>query len=90
MPHPEFGTFFGAFEDGHLKGFVLAEKIFMVGQIFTVGDGKAEYAKALIDHLQAKYPPGISVATVASETRFEKLFKSLGMDRISGTLFRRN
>lgn len=91
LPHAKFAKFFGAYdENGNLKAWVLAENVVVIGQLFTVGDGKTEYVQALISHLQEQHPPGISVATVASETRFERLFKSLGMERISGTLFRRN
>lgn len=90
LPHAEFGRFLGVYEEGKLKAFVLAERVIQIGQICSVGDGKPEYVKALIDHLQEAYPPGISVATVASEPRFEKLYKSLGMERIPGSLWRRN
>lgn len=90
LPHGEFGTFLGVYEDDKLKGFVLAEKVILIGQICTVGNNKPEYVKALIDHLQKEYPPGITVASVASESRYERLYKSLGMQKMLGSFWRRN
>jgi hypothetical protein len=91
LPSPDHATIYGAFEDGKLAGFVLAEEVTFIGQIH-VKDPKnsATLARKMIRFLRERTPDNKSVATVASESRFEMLFRTLGMQKISGTLFRRN
>lgn len=89
LPPKDHGTFYGVYEDGKLRGFILCENIVMVGQIYTIGDAKAGHAKALIEHVRSVIPADQSVGAVASEPRFEGLFRSLGMDKIDGVLYRR-
>ncbi|HEX8636657.1 MAG TPA: hypothetical protein VF692_01240, partial [Pyrinomonadaceae bacterium] len=81
-------------ERGRLKAFILTEKIIMVGQIY-VRPGEADKnngqtARNLVNYILKKMPAGISVGAVASEKRFEGLFRILRMQPITGKFFRRN
>lgn len=91
---PEKGDIIGCYEDGKLVGFILAEPVLFIGQIFVTEEHRKEnggsIVKKLVRHVRDKVPDGLSVAAVASEPRFAALYKSFGMEKIAGTLFRRN
>lgn len=91
LPPETHAQFFGIYDDDSFKGFILCEDVKFIGQIFMfdASDDGAKYARALISHVRHSISPDQSVATVASEPRFEKLFRSLGMQKIAGILFRR-
>lgn len=91
MPSPEHATIYGAFVDGKLAGFVLAEEVTFIGQIYVKDSKKnAEIARSMVRFLREHTPDNKAVAAVASEPRFEMLFRTLGLQKIAGTLFRRN
>lgn len=90
MPPPPHSEFYGLFEDGRLEGFILAEQITIIGQIFIKNEkNNSNYARKLIRFVRDKAFPTQSVAALASETRFEMLYRTLGLQKIKGTLFRR-
>lgn len=91
MPDKKNGTFYGYYENGKLEAFVLTEKIIIVGQIYSYKDKNNGHAiKKLVDYITDLLPKGTSVGAVASETRFEGLFRLLKMQKITGTFFRRD
>lgn len=94
LPDPKFAEIYGEYENGKLKGFVLTEKIVMCGQIYVMPEFRAESngqtARKLVNYLVETLPDGIAVGAVASEKRFEALYRILKMQKIPGTFFRRN
>ncbi len=79
-------------ENGKRVGFILAENIKMVGQIYVYPEFRKDSAKnalTMVKFVQGKYQD-IPVGAVASETRFEKFYKLLGMEKIEGSFFRKN
>lgn len=93
LPDEKVSDLIGVYEEGELVGFVLAEKIEMVGLIYVEPSRRnfsSQIARNLIRYLRDKIPDGVSVGAVASERRFEALYRSLGMQKIAGTFFRRN
>lgn len=93
-PLPSNADIFGAFDDGdQLVGFVLAERLVMVGQIWTAPqfrDNSTEIVAPLVRTLRDKYDGKENVGAVASEPRFRKLFENLGMEKIDGEFYRKN
>lgn len=95
LPDPKFAEIIGEYDDlGRIKSFVVKEKIVMVGLIYvrpserSKNNGQA--AKKLVSYLVNSLPDGLSVGAVASETRFESLFRLFRMQKIAGAFFRRN
>jgi hypothetical protein len=89
---PETGEIFISTEGSRRTGFILVEPIRMVGQIYVYEDFRKDSVKnamKLVKHVQNLYQ-GSPVGTVASEARFEKLYRLMGMDKIEGTFFRKN
>jgi hypothetical protein len=92
LPEAQNAEIFMATDKGKRTGFILAEDIKMVGQIYVYPDFRKEsarYAGQMVRFCQERYQ-GKSVATLASEPRFEKLYRLLGMQKIDGTVFRKN
>jgi hypothetical protein len=91
MPSPEHGEIIGVFENGRLEAFLLMENIVMIDQVWSRSPKKnPQYIKSLVRYVRNKVPDNQTVATVSDGKRFEILFRLLGMERIAGTLFRRN
>jgi hypothetical protein len=94
LPDPKTAEIVVAYENGVMVGFVLLEKVLIVGQIYVIPSQRLKnnsgIVRNLIRYVRDKVPQGLSVAAVASDIRFEALFKSLGMQKIVGTFFRRN
>lgn len=91
LPNYEHGVIYGAFDNGKLLGFVLVEDVKVVGQIFVKEPkNNATVVKKMLRYIRETIPDKQAVAAVASEPRFEMLFRSLGLQKITGTLFRRN
>lgn len=93
LPEPENSEIFVAIDDGKLAGFVLAEDIKMVGQIYAAPayrDRSLEVVMPLIREIRDNYEGNAVVGTLASEPRFGKLYASLGMEPIAGDFWRRN
>lgn len=91
MPDFDHGEIYGIFEDGKCVSFILIEDVKMVGQVWSRNPkNNSNYVKSLLKFVREKIPAKQSVAAVASEPRFEMLFRTLGMQKIEGTLFRRN
>lgn len=92
LPEEENAEIFMATDGNKRTGFILAEDVKMIGQIYVYPDFRkesAKYAGQMVRFCQERFK-GTSVATLASEPRFEKLYKLLGMQKIPGTLFRKN
>lgn len=92
LPEEANAEIFMATEGGKRTGFILAENIKMIGQIYVYPEFRKESSKhagQMVKYCQERYKD-ISVATLASEARFEKLYRLLGMQRIPGVLFRKN
>ncbi len=91
MPNPKHGEIYGIFEEGKCVSFILLEDVKFIGQIWSrYPKNNTSYVKTLIRWVREKIPEKQTVAAVASEPRFEMLYRTLGMDKIAGTLFRRN
>lgn len=93
LPKAENSTIFGAFEDGRLIGFILAEDVVMIGQIYVVPEKRNEsmsIVNSLVQTVKNEYDGKDNVGAVASEPRFEEMFKSLGMGKINGVFYRKN
>jgi hypothetical protein len=93
LPLPHNSDIFAAFEDGKVVGFILAEDVKMLGQIYVSPEKRSEGTEItmkLLKEVRERYEGKENVAAVASETRFEKLYRALKMEKISGTIFRRN
>lgn len=93
LPDAKVSDLIGVYDGAELVGFVLAEKIEMVGQIYVAPakrNNASQIARNLIRYLRDNIPDGVAVGAVASETRFEALYRSLGMQKIRGNFFRRN
>jgi hypothetical protein len=73
-------------EDGTIRSFLVAEHLMRVGLIHSE-NGKT---RGLVNWVLANMPRRVSVITIASEPRFEKLFERFGMRRVEGTVFRRD
>lgn len=92
-PLPVNSEIFGAFKNGRLVGFVLCERVVIVGQVWTspnVRNGSIEVVAPLIRAVRDEYDHKENVGCVASEPRFESLFASLGMAKIDGVFYRKN
>lgn len=92
LPEAENAEIFIATEGGKRIGFILAEDVKMIGQIYVYPEFRKESARhagQMVKFCQERFK-GKSVATLASEPRFEKLYRLLGMQKIPGTLFRKN
>lgn len=93
VPLPQNSDIFAAFEDGKMVGFVLAEDIKMVGQIWTLPkyrNNSIEIVAPLIRTMRDEFDGKEVVGTIASEPRFGKLFENLGMQKIDGEFYRKN
>lgn len=93
LPDVDSGAeIFISVENGKRTGFILAEPVIFIGQIYIYPEFRekniASTTLSLVKSVKERYE-GQSVATLASESRFEKLYKRLGLDKISGTLFRK-
>jgi len=91
LPERENAEIFVINEAGKRKGFILAEDIKMIGQIYVYPDFRnvGNTARDMVKFMVERYK-GIPVGTLASEPRFESLYKRLGMQKIEGSLFRKN
>lgn len=92
-PIPDNSEIFAAFEDGKMVGFVLAENIVLLGQIYVVPERREKsggIVQNLLKFLQVRYDGRETVGAVASERRFEALYRAFGMQKILGTFFRKN
>lgn len=93
LPIPDNSEIFGAFENGKMVGFVLAERVVMIGQIYVVPEKRENSSgivKNLLKFLQNRFDGREVVGAVASERRFEALYRAFGMQKILGTFFRKN
>lgn len=82
-------------DKGARKGFILTEQVKMVGQIYIYPDFRGRESMRTVMQLinsikkDAKADKQ-SICTVASEKRFRRLYKSLGMEEIPGDIYRIN
>lgn len=92
LPIPQNAKIFGCFEGEKMLGFILAENVVFIGQVYVIESERTSgAAKKMLSFVREKFSRERKpVAAVASEKRFEMLFKSLGMTEIGGKLFRRN
>lgn len=95
LPDPKHATIYGSYDEtGRLESFIISERIIMIGQIYVRPDRReknnGQIVKRLVKFIVDKLPEGISVGAVASEERFEGLFRLFRMTNIKGKFFRRN
>lgn len=91
LPSADNAAIYGDYEGGKLQAFILVENIKMVGQIYSMPDNKnRQSVQKLVNYLVETLPDGTAVGVVASEKRFEALYRLLKMQKIPGTFFRRN
>lgn len=94
LPDPRHADIYGSYDEkGKIEAFIITEKIVMIGQIWVRSDtsqNNGQKAKKLLSFIQQKMPLGISIGAVASEERFEGLFRLFRMHKIAGKFFRRN
>ncbi len=80
-------------DDGEPVGFVHAEVAIILGQLYVVPSRRnstLSITQSLLSFLRKRFDGKATVAAVASEPRFEKLFESYGMQKIPGTFHRKN
>ena len=93
LPLPDNSKILVAYENGVMKGFVLVEQIQLVGQIYVIPEERkssSEIVKSLITFVKRTIAPKAVVGSVASERRFEALYKAFGMQKIEGIFYRKN
>lgn len=95
LPNPKYADIFGEYDHkGKLISFILKEKCVMVGQIYLTPElrkkNNGQRIRKLVNYIVDSIPDGCSIGAVASEKRFEGLFRLFGMQKIKGSLFRRN
>jgi hypothetical protein len=93
LPDPSNSEIFVSYEDGKLTGFVLAEKVVILGQIYTVPEKRNNSSKivqSLLNFVRERYDGKQVVGAVASESRFENLYRAFGMQKIEGQFYRKN
>jgi hypothetical protein len=93
LPEPHNSDIFVAYDGGKMVGFVLSERVQMLGQLYVVPEKRnntIEITKELLSSLREKYDGKEVVGAVASEPRFKKLYESLGMQKIFGDFYRKN
>ena len=92
LPDPAYADIYGEYENNQLKGFINVETIKLVGQIYVSpeAENNRQTARNLVNYLVDTLPEGISVGAIASETRFEGLYRMLKMSMVPGKFFRRN
>lgn len=93
LPKPENSRILACFEDGKMVGFVLAEQVLMIGQIYVVPprrEKSGEIVRSLLSYIREKIAPRNVVGAVASEKRFEALYRAFGMQKIEGKFYRKN
>jgi len=91
MPNPAHSEIVGAFEDGKLEGFILLETATFIGEFYSRSkENNGRIARKLVSFARQHIPDKQGVGAVANESRFEILFKTLGMSEIPGKLFWRN
>lgn len=86
LPDPTSTILADVDEDGTIKGFMVVEFLWRLGQIWQTG-GKT---REMFDQVDLNMPPGNSVIAIASEPRFEGLCKMYGMRQIEGTIYRKD
>lgn len=92
-PLPDNSEIFVVYEEGKMIGFVLAEQIRLLGQIYVIPSQRkagAKIVKALLDHCKDNYVGKEVIGAVASEPRFGNLYKAYKMQKIEGEFYRRN
>ena len=92
-PQPGTNRIFVCYDGADPVGFVRAEQLVWVGQIYIVPERRnttTSIAKTMVNFLKDRFAGKCTVAAVASEPRVEKLFASFGFQKIDGTFHRRN
>jgi hypothetical protein len=93
VPLAHNSEIFAAYDGPKLVGFVLAEDVKMLGQIWVAPEKRSEGTEItmkLLRELRGRFEGKENVAAVASEPRFGKLYKALGLVALPGTIYRRN
>ncbi len=93
LPLPENSEILVAYEDGKMQGFILVETVQVIGQIWVTPEKRnnsSGIVQNMLKYIRAKIAPKSVVAAVASEKRFENLYKAFGMQPIEGKFFRKN
>jgi len=90
---PDAGEIYISTEQGKRKGFILAEPLMMVGQIYVYPEfrnASARTAMEMVRFMNNRFRGKMPVGCIASEARFKKLYNALDMQEIDGTFFRKN
>lgn len=75
-------------DNGEIRGFLVAEMLLRVGQIWT-DESDTMMPRKLINYLTGNLK-NTSVIVIASDARFEKMLKHLDMREMEGKVFRRD
>lgn len=93
LPETHNSEILVAYENSKMVGFILIEDIKMIGQIYVVPEKRnssIQVIQNLVKSVKERIAPKNVVGAVASETRFEALFKAFGLQKIDGKFFRKN
>jgi hypothetical protein len=93
LPLPENSEIFVCYEDGVMRGFLLAENIKILGQMYVVPEKRNNSGKivqSLLNFVRERFDGKEVVGAVASESRFENLYQAFGMQKIEGKFYRKN
>lgn len=80
-------------ENNKIQGFITSEVLIRVGMLAVTPKLRktphsARIVKELVRYLYQNVPPGASVITIASDSRYASIFKKLGMREEQGKVFR--
>lgn len=91
VPSLKYSKLLGAFDGQVLAGFLNLEWLLWFGQICIAPDYRGNgIARKLIHTAESQIPKGAGVITIASEERFERLYRRKGMFNVPGTIWRRD
>ena len=93
LPDEKQAHIIASVENGKIEGFLTIERLIRVGLISVNPKLRntlksAQVMKHLIKYAVESIPKGESVITIASDAKFESLFKRLGMREEEGKVFR--
>lgn len=86
LPFKDKSSIIADIEDNEIKGFVVAEYLLRIGQIWS----KKGNPRGLIKYLEQNMAANTSVIVIASDERFHGLCKKFDMREVEGTVFRRD
>jgi hypothetical protein len=86
LPHANSTIIADVDELGRIKGFIVAETLIRVGQIYNSADKTREMFERLIESM----PEDTGVIVIADQRRYERLALIFGMRHVPGKIYRRD